>query len=86
VSPYAEGAQLNPRLCIPYEKMRDDLFKQHMEKPHGHGIAGNGHLTELYISPDGKTWTVIQIDPMNGLACPRAFGSHWIKLDPNAEV
>jgi len=86
VSPYAEGAPLNTRLCIPYEKMRDDLFKKYMEKPHGHGIAGNGELTELYVSPDGKTWTIIQINPMTGLSCPRAFGSHWIKIDPNAEV
>ena len=86
VSPYAEGAPLNTRLCIPYEKMRDDLFKQFTEKPNGHGISGNGELTELYVSMDGDTWTIIQINPMTGLACPRAFGTDWFHIDPNEQA
>ena len=81
-----ESAQLNPRMCIPYDKMRDNLLRTYQEKPYGHGISGNGELTELYMSPEGETWTIIQIRPQTGLACPRAFGTNWFALEPNGDA
>ena len=81
-----EGGQVNPRICIPYDRMRDDLLRKYQEKPHGHGISGDGELMELYVSPDGETWTIIQVKPQTGLACPRAFGTDWFVLEPNGDV
>ena len=86
MSPYAEGAQLNPRMCIPYEKMRNDLLRMYREKPYGHGISKDGELTEFYMSPEGETWTIIQIRPQTGVACPRAFGRDWFALEPNGDA
>jgi hypothetical protein len=81
-----EGGQVNLRICVPYDKMRSDLLRMYQEKPHGYGISGDGELVELYVSPDGETWTIIQIKPRTGLACPRAFGTDWFVLEPNGDV
>jgi len=81
-----ESGPVNPRMCVPYDKMRADLLRMYQEKPYGHGISGDGELTELYMSPEGETWTIIQIRPQTGLACPRAFGTNWFALEPNGDA
>ena len=81
-----EGGQINPRICVPYDRMRGDLLRKYQEKPHGHGISEDGELMELYVSPGGRTWTIIQIKPQTGLACPRASGTDWFVLTPNGDA
>ena len=81
-----ESADVNPRLCIPYEKMRNDLWSVYKEKPLGHGISKEGELTQLFISPDGGTWTIIHIKPHSGLACPRAYGTDWFILEVDNDI
>tara|TARA_Y100000034_G_scaffold14971_1_gene15754 strand:+ start:7617 stop:8015 length:399 start_codon:yes stop_codon:yes gene_type:complete len=52
------------------------LLEKHAEKPVGMGIAANGHIIELFTSPDGSTWTLIMTSP-NGKSVMLGSGEYW---------
>ena len=80
----AESGSVQRGLCMPYDAMKLHLKQKFNEQAVGRGITGQGQLTEVYSTPDGSTWTIIQIDPrQHMMACPRAEGQSWVQLDPD---
>jgi hypothetical protein len=78
----AKSGSVQRGLCIPYDEMKLHLKQNFNEQAVGRGITGQGQLTEVYSTPDGSTWTIIQIDPrQHMMACPRAQGRSWVHLD-----
>ncbi len=68
----AQGAVLQ---CIPRELIFERLKQQDGEVPAHAGVASNGALFEVTVSPDG-TWTAFFTFP-DGLTCPVATGEGW---------
>ena len=62
---------------------RGDLVK-HLdgkfdESPVAAGLAANGSILEVFVSPDGITWTIVLTKP-NGRTCVMASGESWMGI------
>lgn len=67
--------------CTEARALARFLADHHDETPIGAGLAGNGGLVQVLVSPDGETWTIILTMP-DGTACLMAAGEGWESLDP----
>lgn len=66
--------------CNTYKKGRAHLEKTYGEVVVYRGLASNGNLIEVLVSPGGKSWSIIVIFP-NGRACITASGEDWIDVN-----
>jgi hypothetical protein len=76
---FAQQPPQPPRqqMCGPFGQMREQLASQYRETEIGTGMIGEGTaLLMLFASPDGKTWTILQLSPQ-GVACVAAAGTDW---------
>lgn len=64
-------------ICASRAEIAAALYRNYRERPAAISIAGNGSLIELYLSPGGATWTLIEILPMRATACLRYSGEGW---------
>ena len=62
--------------CSPYPLLKQELAKSFAEQPVGTGLTQAGAVLQLWISPDGRTWTITQTQP-NGVSCIMSSGSYW---------
>lgn len=69
--------------CIPHAAAIEQLADKHGEQLLFSGVAANGHRLELFVNPDGTTWTAVVI-PGEGVACPLASGTGWAATSPGA--
>ncbi len=67
--------------CWPRAAVVKSLERQYGERPVARGITGIGAVLELFVAPEGRTWTVV-INFPNGLACPLATGTAWDRTEP----
>jgi len=62
---------------------RDDVLKKLLESydetPHQWGLANNGGVVELMMSPGGKTWTIVITLP-GGPMCFVGSGDGWMPV------
>lgn len=80
----ASAALLLPAACTPAQAAqcgkRADLIKgfeqQFGEKRSGIGLTSNGQVFELYVAPNGTSWTILSTR-VDGLACIVAVGRSW---------
>lgn len=61
--------------CAPRADFLAHLSDNYAEAPVAMGLAANGNLLEILVSPRG-TWTIIITGP-NGIACGVATGENW---------
>ena len=52
------------------------LFLRFSEAPVAIGLTREGHVMEVFSSPDGETWTIVITLP-NGTSCMIGAGKHW---------
>lgn len=62
--------------CMKRVDLVRQLADRFQEAPIGLGIADNGSAVEVFVNPDGATWTLTMTMP-NGLTCLLATGEHW---------
>jgi hypothetical protein len=64
----------------PYGLSRDEIVSQlgssYKEVPVAGGIAANGHILEVFVSPDGLSWTIVVTRP-DGMSNVIAVGEDW---------
>jgi len=72
--------------CADRQKVIMKLGEKYREHPVAAGLARSGGITELLISEDGKTWTIIVTMPA-GLSCLVSAGEGWeVLYKPGARM
>jgi len=69
--------------CDLREAILKKMLLGYKELPSARGIAANGSVIELLVSPDGETWTMMQSLP-NGVSCMIATGESWEAVERKA--
>lgn len=62
--------------CGDRTKVLKHLSGKYKEAPRSLGLANNGGVMELLVSPKGNSWTIIITMP-NGPTCMVAAGENW---------
>ncbi len=75
LAPAAEARSL----CVPHDKLVNQLSKRHGEKSVAMGLASNGSLMQVFSSKEGGTWTMVLTKP-NGESCIMAAGESWMDV------
>lgn len=65
-----------PPQCGPYATVVAQLEGKYDERRMWGGIGPNGQLVELFVQPDGSTWTFLVSMPDGG-GCLVASGEDW---------
>ena len=64
-------------LCAPRDSLIEDLKSGWAEAPAAHGLTNaNDTLVELFVSKDGRTWTLL-LTHVNGQSCVIVAGHDW---------
>lgn len=72
---------VNPAMCNHHAVVVADLLKVFHEVPVGSSIdLETKTLIQLFVSPDGKTWSIVNTAP-TGLSCIIASGIGWESKD-----
>jgi hypothetical protein len=56
--------------------MEKALLEKHQETRRGMGLIGERAVMVLYLSPGGRSWTILSMSP-NGRSCILGSGKHW---------
>ena len=67
--------------CGNHDEAVKLLAEQYGEHPIGRGLTSAGTMIEILASPDGSTWTILEVAP-NGTACGRSEGQDWQEVAP----
>ena len=78
---FAQKQHKYPVVCWPGSGLPDMLAERYKEFPTSQGVSNNGVLFQIYESEDGKTWTVLFLDPRLTLSCMVGAGDDWTPLD-----
>ena len=72
-------------MCGDREAVLNNLEETYSEVPEARGLASNGNVIELVVSPSGS-FTILYTMP-NGLVCVLAAGEGWglVKKTPPGE-
>ncbi len=65
--------------CAPHAEIVSKLLKSHAEKSRGMGLASNGTVVEILVSPSGS-WTILTTRP-DGWSCFVGVGLNWRDAD-----
>lgn len=68
---------LGPAICMPRDALADLLSSRYNEVQVAQGIQGQGSLLEVFVGPDGETWTII-VTRADGLSCATLWGKDWM--------
>lgn len=68
-------AQQSQPVCFPAEDALKAALTKYHEQPMALGLAGNGKIIVLTLSPEGS-WT-IWIQPQPGILCQLLGGDSW---------
>ena len=67
--------------CGPADAVARHLSEKYGETRRGAGVANAGVVIELYVAPNGRTWTLVAVRP-NGTSCLIASGDWWHAIRP----
>lgn len=62
--------------CVPRDHVLTHLLKKYQEQPIAMGLANNGGIIEVLVSPDGNSWTIMITMP-NQISCIVSAGEGW---------
>jgi len=65
--------------CMKRVDLVRQLADRYQEAQAALGVADNGAAVEVFVNPDGGTWTLTMTMP-NGVSCLLATGEHWETL------
>ena len=72
--------------CGPRDEIVRQLATNMRQEHRAIGVTQSGSLAELFVSPEGSSWTLIVSSPQ-GFSCIIAAGHDWIEWkDPGPEV
>jgi hypothetical protein len=63
------------------QAMAEALGAGYGEPSAGFGLAGQDLVVELFVAPDGATWTAVVVQP-GGITCVLASGAAWMWRRP----
>lgn len=64
--------------CLTRPEMLALLDERYSEKSIAGGLESSGRLIEVFVSPDGKTWSMVLTTP-DGTSCIIAAGEEWLE-------
>lgn len=67
--------------CHDYQKIADTLGKRYGETPVSLGLQTNGHVLQVFTSPESGSWTILSVAP-TGVGCIVAAGRNWHDQKP----
>jgi hypothetical protein len=59
--------------CATRKEIARGLAQKHREVPVSMGLGSDGKMVEIFVSPDGSTWSIVTTSPQ-GVSCLRAWG------------
>jgi hypothetical protein len=62
--------------CHDYHKIAETLGKRYGEQPVSLGMQTNGHVLQVFTSPESGSWTILSVAP-SGIGCIVAAGRGW---------
>jgi hypothetical protein len=65
-----------PLPCTSYQQLARELAEHYKERPFSGGLQTDGRLLQVFVSPDGDTWTLLSTTP-TGTSCIVAVGRGW---------
>lgn len=74
---YAQNA---PK-CGPVAEIQKALKDKFNETLTSYGVVNERAVIEVYLSPDGKTWTILALGA-DGRACFLSAGKDWVSEQP----
>lgn len=80
----AQATPLTAVACGPHASMVAQLKDRFHEDIVSLGLAGNGHVMQMFKTADGGTWTLLSTTPA-GVACILASGQHWQTVIPGPD-
>lgn len=72
-------------LCADRAGIIRNLQAQFQETTVSIGLANDGGMVEILVSPDGSTWTILITDPQ-GVSCLMAAGESWESIKPKTPL
>lgn len=73
-------ANAQTTICVEHSILVKKLKQSHQEKPIAMGLASNGAIIEVFVSPEGDTWTVVRTTP-DGTSCVLGVGEGWMEME-----
>jgi hypothetical protein len=70
--------------CHDYQKIAETLGKRYGETPVSLGLQTNGHLLQVFSSPESGSWTILSVTP-TGIGCIVAAGRNWQSRQPGID-
>ncbi len=68
--------------CHDYQKIVETLGKRYGETPTSLGLQTNGHVLQVFTSPESGSWTILSVAP-TGVGCIVAAGKNWHEQQPS---
>lgn len=81
LSASAAFAGIGEVICDDTTRLQDRLVSSHGLTKRGYGMRGPDALMEVWISPTGEDWSLVQ-SYADGTSCIVAMGEHWQDLRP----
>lgn len=82
---WAQAAEAQGASCGHRQTVVEQLRAGFDEVPTASGVTASGYMAEVFLSPDGATWTIVVTRP-DGISCAIAAGHTWEQRDvPKAE-
>lgn len=74
--------------CHDYAQIVETLGERYGEAPVSLGLQSNGHVLQVFTSPESGSWTILSVAP-TGVGCIVAAGKSWMSrpttsTDPSA--
>ncbi|ATU90340.1 hypothetical protein [Phyllobacterium zundukense] len=63
-------------ICAPHAQIVEYLKDEFQELPGAYGLVGDKAILELFLAPEGVTWTIVLTD-ISGKSCILAAGDSW---------
>lgn len=76
---YVAAQAPNPQ-CAPHASVKDGLARNYGEVSIAMGIAANGHLIEIFVSPETGSWRLVGTNPDDGISCMIAAGAAFASI------
>ena len=70
--------------CGPRDQLRTAIEKGFGEERMWAGTSGQGQVMELFVRPDGRSWTLVLHGP-DGVSCPVDSRGAWREFEPAPE-